>query len=90
MLTTEDMNKDVTVQVRLTAEEHKRWLTAAEAEERTLSNWIRRQCNAAAADAAVRIALEAPLEQTLSAEDRKRVIDHFGKRGVQPTKKGGK
>lgn len=48
MMTAEEMNKDVTVQVRLTAEEHKRWLAAAEAEDRTLSNWIRRQCNAAA------------------------------------------
>jgi hypothetical protein len=48
MITAEDMNKDVTVQVRLTAEEHKRWLAAAEAEGRTLSNWIRRQCNAQA------------------------------------------
>lgn len=48
MMTAEEMNKDVTVQVRLTAEEHKRWLAAAEVEDRTLSNWIRRQCNAVA------------------------------------------
>jgi uncharacterized protein (DUF1778 family) len=38
--------KDVTVQVRLTAEEIKRWRAAAKADERTISNWIRQQCNA--------------------------------------------
>lgn len=40
------MAKTVTVQVRLTAEDRSRWLAAANAEDRTLSNWIRRQCNA--------------------------------------------
>lgn len=39
--------KDVTIQVRLTVEAHKRWLAAARSDDRSLSNWIRRQCNAA-------------------------------------------
>jgi hypothetical protein len=47
MLTVEDMDKkDVTIQIRCTAEEQKYWSQLAEAEDRTLSNWIRRQCNA--------------------------------------------
>lgn len=51
MIATADMNKEVTIQVRLTAEEHKRWLAAAEKDDRSLSNWIRRQCNAATSTA---------------------------------------
>lgn len=65
MITTEEMNKDVTVQVRLTAEEHNRWLAAAESEDRTLSNWIRRQCNAAAPHP-IDALVEATLKQTTS------------------------
>ncbi len=70
MITTEDMNKDVTVQVRLTADEHKRWLAAATGEDRTLSNWIRRQCNAAAPDAIDEM-IGKVLEKTPGAKPKK-------------------
>lgn len=38
------MTKSITVQVRLTPAEHKLWLAAAKQDGRTLSGWIRRQC----------------------------------------------
>jgi len=58
MMAIEDMTKDVTIQVRCTAEEQARWLAAAQAEDRTLSNWLRRQANEAAPD-------PAPIAETL-------------------------
>lgn len=45
MMSDEDMTKDVTIQVRCTAEEREAWNKIAEEEDRTLSAWIRRQCN---------------------------------------------
>lgn len=44
------MAREKIVMVRLTEDEWQRWQKAADAEERPLSNWIRRQCNAAAPD----------------------------------------
>ncbi len=41
----DEMAKDVRLQVRLTADEHAAWFAAAEAEQMSLSNWIRRRCN---------------------------------------------
>lgn len=46
-----DMNKDVTVRLRITPEEHTAWLAAAELEQMTLSQWIRRRCHGLAAAA---------------------------------------
>lgn len=66
MITADEMNKDVTIQVRLTAEEHKRWLAAATAEDRSLSNWIRRQCNVAAPDP-----IDVMVATTLKGAERK-------------------
>jgi hypothetical protein len=41
----DDMNRDVTIKIRLTAVEHAAWLAAADRDEMTLSQWIRRRCN---------------------------------------------
>ena len=67
MMTAEDMNKDVTIQVRCTAEEHARWLAAAEAEDRTLSNWLRRQAN----DAAPSVQIIADVKKLKAARPKK-------------------
>ncbi len=82
MMTTEDMNKDVTIQVRCTAEEHARWLAAAEAEDRTLSNWLRRQANDAAPSETVLVATTPTRKQ----DQRKReAVEKFK---AATTKKG--
>lgn len=46
-----DMNKDVTVRLRITPEEHTAWLAAADLEQMTLSQWIRRRCHGLTATA---------------------------------------
>lgn len=49
----DDMKREVTVRLRVTAEEQDSWLKAAELEQMTLSQWIRRRCNGLAAAAPV-------------------------------------
>lgn len=41
----EPMDKDVTIALRISKDEQTAWLAAAEADGRTLSDWIRRRCN---------------------------------------------
>ena len=46
--TLDDVPKDVVVRLRLTADERERWQAAADAAQRTLSDWMRVVANAAA------------------------------------------
>ena len=39
--------KNVTITLRITVDEHAAWVAAATADDRSLSGWIRKQCNAA-------------------------------------------
>jgi predicted HicB family RNase H-like nuclease len=41
--------KNVTITLRLDPDEHETWVAAAEADGRTLSSWIRRQCSTSVA-----------------------------------------
>jgi predicted HicB family RNase H-like nuclease len=38
--------KNVTITLRITVDEHAAWVAAATADDRSLSGWIRKQCNA--------------------------------------------
>lgn len=42
--TVADVDKTVTIALRITKDEHRAWLAAAEADGRTLSDWVRRRC----------------------------------------------
>ena len=42
-----DASKTVTITLRIAPDEHASWTSAAIAEDRLLSSWICRQCNAA-------------------------------------------
>lgn len=44
-----DVSRDDLVRLRLTTEERERWQAAADADQRTLSDWIRVVANAASA-----------------------------------------
>ncbi len=45
-----DVAKDEVVRMRVTTEERDRWLAAAAADQRTLSDWLRVVANAASSD----------------------------------------
>lgn len=46
--TVEPVKKDIQVTLRLTTDEHERWLGAAESQGLALATWIRQQCNGVA------------------------------------------
>jgi predicted HicB family RNase H-like nuclease len=48
-----DVAKDFMIRLRVSGEEHAAWLKAAELEQMSLSNWIRRRCNGLATAAPV-------------------------------------
>jgi hypothetical protein len=43
--TVEPVKKDIQVTLRLTSDEHERWLATAESQGIALATWIRQQCN---------------------------------------------
>jgi len=49
-VTLADVAKDKVIQLRLTADERERWQTAADADQRSLSDWLRVIANAASAN----------------------------------------
>lgn len=53
MMPGSDMTKTVVIQVRLTSDEHRSWLAAADLEKMALSAWVRRRCNGLPAAAPV-------------------------------------
>lgn len=45
-----DVSRDVMIRVRVTEEDRERWQAAADADQRTLSDWLRIVANAASAN----------------------------------------